>query len=400
MADTGEVLYSSILKRHEWMKQGMIQAKSLSFTAPYTGSTMDSVVWQQNKSAENGGDGGHETRFQFDGNLVSTGVMDDETAYGTGETKPLFSDFIRFRRMRTTVSNGDKFKAVEINSLPLTEFQDSRDKLSDKWVRMKDQVIFDVAQQSATHRIVANDFSFNSFLTMENALKTGIGLVEMLDATKATAQRTPLRPYRLENGDSVWLFLIDSYAKTKFLTDPNAQAIIQSADVRGSDNMLIKGVIGRLGNLLVVEAPVFFGETLGTKLSGDFVDPLGYGTWNRTKVQISGLRTFHVGNNDTKIVPKKWSGENITTAANDKIFSRGLLLGAGAIQFSLGKPPEFHVQHSPDYGITSESCLEAWVGCKATKLYKESGEQYPVPIEGDSFGIIAVDIDVTSLVKP
>lgn len=394
---TAIVAPSSSLVRKQWMAEGLINAKSLSFTAPYTGNSMDSVVYQVNDISKSEG---HEVVFQFEGNLIAQAVVGKETAFGTGETKRIFSDKIRVNRMRTTVDEGDKFDGVDINSVSLNEFSDSRTKLADKWVRMKDQAIFDVAQLTPSHRIVTNNFSFNDMLAIENSLKTGLNLLSMADATKSATPRRPLSPFRLQSGEAVWLFLIDSAAKTKFLSDAGAQSILKDADLRGNENRLLKGVIGRIGNLLIVEAPVFFGRTLNTKTTGDFVSKMGYATWDKNQIEISGLRRFYAGKSDTKIVPKCWTGEDLTVANDDRVFSRGLLLGAGAIQFAMGKAPDFLVQKSQDFGIKTESCLEAWVACKATTLHNESGEEYPTPMAGDSYGIIGVDIDVTSIVKP
>lgn len=394
---TAVVAPTSSLIRKKWVAEGLINAKSLSFTAPYTGNSMGSVVYQVNDISKNDG---HEVIFQFEGNLIAQAVVGKETAFGTGETKRIFSDKIRVNRVRTTVDEGDRFDGVDINSVPLNEFADSRAKLADKWVRMKDQAIFDVAQLSPSHRIVTNNFSFNDMLDIENSVKTGLNLVSMSDASKAATPRRPLTPYRLQSGESVWLFIIDSVAKTKFLRDVGSQSILKDADLRGNENRLLKGVIGRIGNLLIVEAPRFFGATLHTKTTGDFVTKAGYATWDKNQIEISGLRNFYVGKTDNKIVPKCWTGESLAVANDDRIFSRGLLLGAGAIQFAMGKAPDFLVQKSQDFGIKSESCLEAWVACKATTLHNESGEEYPTPMAGDSYGIIGVDIDVTSIARP
>lgn len=386
----------SELKRKQWVQEGLAVGTSKSFTAPYTGTSMDSVVYQKNDVSKKEG---HEVVFEFEGNLTAEAVMDKETAFGTGEPKRIFSDKIRVRRARTTTDEGDKFDGVDINSMDLNEFADSRAKLTDKWVRLKDQAVFDVMQMSPTHRIVTNNFTFNDLIAIENCIKTGTNLVSMTDASKAMDRRRPLSPYRLQNGEAVWLFLVDSYAKSKILSDNPSQRIFANADLRGDGNRLLKGVIGRIGNLLIVEAPTFFGATKGTKTAGDFVSPDGYALFNRTRIDISGLRTFNVAQNDAKVLPKVWTGEELPTATTDKIFTRGLLLGAGAVQFAMGKAPDFHIQKSQDFGIKTESCMEFWCGCKATKLYAESGD-YDTPVAGISYGIIGVDIDITSIVRP
>lgn len=389
--NTAVVSIDSELVRKDWMMKGLIQANSRSFTAAYTGSSFDSIVYQEtNLSASKG----HTVVFDFDGNLVGHAVKNKETATGTGESKKKFSDTLTVDRYRFVVDNGDKFDGVNIGDLSITEHTDSRAKLSDLWVRVKDQAILDVAQQSATHRIyLGATFSFDQFLDMENIVKTGVGYKSMTDVRNAADKRLPLKPFYLENGQPVWLFVVDSSMKTMLMKSTGASSLFAGADVRGNDNRLISGVLGRIGNFLIVEAPVFFGETLNTLKTGDFVDSAGYAQLDRTRIQVSGLRQFN-GAQDS-IAPTLWTGETIATKpGQDKLFSRGLILGAGGIQFALGKAPDYKWERSKDFGITSESCLETWCGVKATKLFAENSD-YNTKIGGISHGIVAVDVQIS-----
>ena len=49
--------------------------------------------------------------------------------------------------------------------------------------------------------------------------------------------------------------------KRQLIQDGDMKSIFASADVRGSDNLLIKGQLGKIGSLLIVEAPRFFGKS-------------------------------------------------------------------------------------------------------------------------------------------
>ena len=60
----------------------------------------------------------------------------------------------------------------------------------------------------------------------------------------------------------------------------------------------------------------------------------------------------------------------------------------------MGKLPDYKWQESHDFGITSESCMEAWIGAKATILNPESGDYSYAKMGGISHGIVAVDIQV------
>lgn len=317
---TAVVGKDSGLIRKKWVQEGLILKKSMSFMTPYTGMSMDNIVYQRNDLSKQDG---HEVEFQFDGNLIAAAVEGKETAFGTGEPKHLYSSNIRVKRVRTTSDLGDTFDAINIGSRYLSEFTHTRNLLADKWTRMKDQALFDVGQLTASHRIVRDTLGFDDLARIQTAISTGIGLQTMDDATKKAAARRPLSPFKLQNGEPIWLLILDELAAAKFQLDKATQNIIKDADVRGNENRLLRGVIGRIGRILVVSSPLFFGRTLNTKKAGDFVTEQGYATFNRNEIEISGLRTFSVAQNDNKVVPKAWRGEGAAVAATDKIYSRG-----------------------------------------------------------------------------
>jgi hypothetical protein len=144
---TGIVSIDSQLVRNKWMREGMIQAASKSFWAPYTGSSDSSIIMQANN--ENSKEG-HTVVFDFDGNLTGKAIKGKNTAFGKGEVKRKFSDKVTVERYRTPVDNGDKFDGVNIGDLSINEHSDSRGKLSDLWIRFKDQAIFDARQVQLT----------------------------------------------------------------------------------------------------------------------------------------------------------------------------------------------------------------------------------------------------------
>lgn len=71
---------------------------------------------------------------------------------------------LTIERYRFPVDNGDAFDGIEIGDLSITQHNDSRTKLADKWVKFKDQAIFDSAQQQVTHIIRSSTFGFDDFL--------------------------------------------------------------------------------------------------------------------------------------------------------------------------------------------------------------------------------------------
>ncbi len=120
------IAITSDLKRKKWMREGLVQAKSKSFWAPYTGMSADSVVVQANNT--NAGEG-HTVVFDYDGNLAGKAVKGKDTAFGKGEQKKKFSNKITVDRYRLVADNGDAFDAVDVGDLSLSQHSDSRDKL-------------------------------------------------------------------------------------------------------------------------------------------------------------------------------------------------------------------------------------------------------------------------------
>lgn len=381
---TGQVRLDSDLKRKQWMREGLVQAASKSFWSPLTGNTMDSVVFQAKKD---GAKEGHTVVFDFDGNLSGKARKGKETARGTGEQKRKFSDKLTVERYRLVADNGDVFDGVDIGDLTINQHTDSRTKLGDLFVRFKDQALFDAAQgvtitqqgvvQAPTHVIdLGTTFTWNVLTDIEKTIKTSQGFT-------SGGVRRPLKPYMTKNGEPVWLYVIDA-AMAAILRKDTAgyQNVIRSADVRGPDNRLIKGVIGKIGALLIVEADLFFGYTEGTTS--------GFG-FNDSEIEMSGLRQYDGTNPATAL----WTGQEGFDYNSTNLHSRGVILGAGALQLAFGKQPDYKFQESQDFSITAESCVEFWMEAQKTKLKAESGAAYKgAKIADVDFGVVVTDLEV------
>lgn len=377
---TAVVPIGSELKRKKWMREGLVQAASKSFWNPMTGNNRASVVYQANNSSA--GDG-HTVVFDFSGNLSGRAVKDKETAYGKGEQKRKFSDKITVSRYRIPVNNGDEFDAVDIGDLAISQHADSRAKLADLFVRFKDQAIFDAAQgllgQAPTHVIdLGTTFGFDQLLTIETTMKTSQGF-------STGGIRRPLEPFRTEDGRAMWLFIIDATMAKMLKADSKFQSIVVQGDIRGNGNRVISGVIGKLGNLVIVEAPNFFGETAGASAPG----------WglNDSNIEISGLRQYAGADPTTA----SWTGQSSFDYAHANLHSRGLIVGAGGLQTAFGKMPDYKFQPSTDFGITSESAVEFWMESRKTRLTTESVDSTDyaaAKIANIDYGVVAVDVEV------
>lgn len=379
---TGVVKPGSDLERKKWMREGLVQAASKSFWNGMTGTTPSSVVFQaKNESAKEG----HTVVFDFDGNISGKAIKGKNTAFGKGEQKRKFSDKVTVERYRLVVDNGDKFDGVNIGDLTINEHSDSRTKLSDLFVRFKDQAIFDASQgnlltledgrQSASHVIeFSTDFGYDELVDIERILRTSQGFT-------TGGIRRPLIPFNMNEQDPVWLVIIDSAVAAKLRKDTRWTSIMSQSDVRGSGNRLITGEIKKIGRLLVIEAPMFFGATAGTATSGFGMD--------ESEVEISGLRQWDKTNG-------AWTGQEGFAYDSSALWSRCLIMGAGGAQIAFGKQPDYKIQESEDFGIKSESCLEVWMETRKTVLKQESGRAYQqAKVAGIDHGVVALDIKVS-----
>ena len=362
---------TSDLRRKKWIREGLLQAASKSFWSPFTGLSKDYIIYQTNN--ENAADG-HTVVFDFDGNLSQKPVKGKETAFGKGEQKKKFSDKLTVSRYRLVVDNGDKFDGKDIGDLSINEHADSRRKLGDLFVRFKDQAIFDtlsgITDNAATHVISLSTFTYGDLLDIEKTLKTGRGF-------DTGGVRRPIEPFMLDDGRPVWLFVVDSAMAAKLKQDPGYQTLVINADVRGNNNRAIQGVIGKLGNLLIVEAPMFFGKTYTSTTPFDIGD---------SDIDIAGLRQYDVTN-------KAWTGQEGFDYGST-LKSRGLLLGQAAGLLGMGKMPDYRFQESTDFGIKSESALEVWMATKKTRLLDENGDYAEAKVTGIDWGVVAVDVTI------
>jgi len=371
---TGVVAIGSDLVRKAWVAEGLIQKAAVSFWAPYKGKTQDSIIMVENDIAASKG---KTVVFDYDGNLSGRPVKGKTTAQGRGEQKKKFSDKLTVADYRYVVDNGDRFDGVNIGDLSINEHSDSRSKLGDLWVRSDDQAFFDLGQQEAEFGLSfdgsdGHKFDLDAILKIETAVKTGTGYDT---APAGISRRLPLKPFTLQGGEPVWIIVLDVAAKGKFLGSTGAGAALQTADVRGNDNRLIKGVIGKIGNFLFVEAGTFFGDTDGPITTGEYYN------YENTGVEMSGLRQYD-GNNSV------WTGEAGYASATK---SRCLVLGAGAFQKANGMMPDYKFE-TTDFDKFSESCMEVWCAAKPGKLLAENADYSYGKAAGYNYGIVFVDV--------
>jgi len=374
----GAVLdYNSDLIRQQWITEGLIQAASKSLYAPLIGTSPKSVIYQVNDfNAKEG----HTVVFDYDGNLVAKAVKGKDRARGTGERKKKFSDKIIIDRYRTVAYNEDEFDATAIGDLSLSWHAKSRSMLADNYIRWKDQAIIDTlfglhntptqVDPTPTHRIELTSFDINDLTDIEQILKTGRGFT-------TGGIRRPPEPFYTQDGEPRWIIQVDTFLATKLKKSPQYQALVYNADVRGNQNRAFKGVIGKIGHLIIQEMPSFMGITTS--------DDEFWGL-DEIAVEIAGFRQYDKDNG-------KWLGQKgFDFAAN--LRSRAIILGANAVQFGNGRMPNYKFAESDDFGIDSETMVEVWQEFQKTKLKAENDDYVMAKVGGYDYGVVVIDVDL------
>jgi hypothetical protein len=178
------------------------------------------------------------------------------------------------------------------------------------------------------------------------------------------------------------MFVCDTAMVNLLKKDVNGyQTIVMNADVRGNNNRLIKGIVGRIGNLYIVEQDQFFGQTDGQTRGWGFED---------SSIELSGLRQYDGTNPATAI----WTGQEGFDYTSTDLHSRGFILGAGALQLAMGKSPDYKMQPSQDFAITSETAVEFWMHAQKVNLDAESADYNQAKITNLDYGLVCVDVRV------
>jgi len=401
MTNTAEVPINSPLKRRAWMKEGMVQEQSKSFWSPLKGTSLDAVIYQAQTSTA---DAGHTIVFDISGNYAGAARTGKEKAFGYGGVKLKFSDKLEAERLRYPISNGDKFDGVAIGDLAITEHTDSRQKLSDNWVRQNDQFWFDIGQGylrgvKPTHGyqvgggtnpfdLTATDImSYDVLLKIDTAIKTGKGYT-------TGGNRRPMKPYQgtgANNGANpapTYLLVLTAGQVADLKQDTKFQTIVSQADVRGRNNMALSGVLGKVGNLVVMEAPSYFG----------YEAEEGNNNLGKNVVEMSGLRRLckvTTGGAELFEGTAAYDTEVAAPTVGTVYFDRGLIIGAGAFQEGLGMDPDYKFQSSDDFGIDSESLLEWWGQAQACILKPETEDYKKAKIGNMTYGLAYLDTFVS-----
>lgn len=372
---TGILRYGNALERKGWMVEGMLQKASESFWRGLTGNNSNAVIYQKN---DFNAKVGHNIIFDYSGMLATAGFRGKEQAFGNAPAKMKFSDSLTLEFGRYTVDNGMQFDAEAIGDIDLASHVDSRDKLADNFVRAKDQMFFDLGQgflrnQAPTHIIRPNDraniadleegdtLTWDFLVDMETIVKTGQGW------TKG-GRRAPIKPFRLADGRPVWLLVLDPFQIRDLLKDDSFRAIYSTAEVRGIENSLISHKVTKVGSFVIMEASVFAGLSKSNELF-------------KTAVEIQGLRA----------IDETGTFSGTGKALTGKIASRGLILGVGAFQLGIGQTPDYKLQESQDFGITSESALILTMQADKCRLTAEVEDYKEAKVANMDYGIAVVD---------
>ena len=298
-------------------------------------------------------------------------------------------------------------------------------------------------------------FGYDEFSDLCTSLETGgttwAGMKSGANSTDLTTpfyydgdlNRPPLESYRDSGGRAMWMFIGDAAVMNLLRKGDIFKDYGIHADVRGMDNIIFKGVISSFQNMIIVQAPTYFGSPADemwnkTYSRGKFQRAnkvsltesensfkLRNGTWqlSDSKIQNCGLRQFVVlrqkdgqlssagdalatggtVQSDLTDGDVYWQGmpdydriiANYKRGSGYEVWSRALIIGGNAGQIAWGKMPDYKYQASQDFGITSQSAVEYWFNLQKTKWNPELGGDYDDrKYTNIDWGCIPVDIRI------
>ena len=384
MAGTS-ILYSDTLKRQQWIRQGILKSQTKSMFDAYKGTSSEAMIYVKRNEVSTDKNG-HKVNYDYDGYLVGGMITGDNTAFGNGETKLKFSDSIEVVKKRLVVDNGTEYDAVNIGSTNLSTMTDSRSKLSNLFTKHVDQAIIDAGQgvlngDSPSHIIRPNAkasiaaLASTDIMSYDFIMQVNTALLDGTDYTDGD-DRPPLQPFMMEDGEEVFLWLLDPVQAQQLKQDDDFKANVSRADLRGTKNRFFKRALGKVGNFVFIEMKTFAGKNLG---AGDG-SVLG-----EQKVQIAGLRRF----NEDGLM----TGQSGFPGTTKIIAARSIIMGAGAIQMAWGKSPDYRLEEK-DFGNMSQSALVSWFNVKKCILTAENGDYTDGDVRGYQdidFGIVNVE---------
>ena len=399
-SQTGKLDIKSKLIRNSWMREGLVQGQSKSFWAPFKGKTLDAIIVQQQTSTA---EAGHTIVMDYDGNFAGAARRGKEKAYGYGGVKFKFSDKLTAERLRYPINNGDKFDGVEIGDLSINEHTDSRSKLADNWVRQEDQFFFDLGTGYApganlTHGYqvggksdpfeltAADKLSLDEVGKISTVLKTGKGYT-------TGGNRRPIAAWQGEanNGQNpapVYPFIVSATQAEQLWSDATFRNVVQSADIRGRNNMAINGAMGTIKSLHAIEAPTYYG----------YEDEVGSNALGKSVVEMSGLRRCAVkAAKGVVLFEGTEAYDAAVLVAGTVVFDRAIVVGKGAFTEGIGMDPDYKFQSSEDFGIDSESMMEWWGNAQTTVLKPEVDDYKKAKIGNMAFAAMYVDTFVEKI---
>ena len=390
-----KVAYDSPLIRKAWVTGKLVDCKPKSFFAPFTSKTFGAapIYNHTQTNCKEGHTFVLDLKGKTRGGATEGSGCIDTTCLPRGVR---FSEGLTARQYRWCIDNGNKFAECEIGNLQSTEHAESMDELGDNYTLGLDQARFDRLQgvdgNKPSYIFDAGiGLTYNKSMVLAQSLKTGRGFMLATKGGAVSQERAPRRaPFPTTSCGKtrgITPVIIDSYMMTALRLDPRFQTIMMHADVRGSANQLftVQTEALKLGKLHFIEAPSYAGVTPDS----------GWAQLSDT-VETAGLRRYAVLKNGSIV----WEGTKAFEAEEEKylndpksakIYSRGLILGPGALIEGFGDGLDYTL----DWGKhkkCSSSMLEITYNSKKTKLVRESGTCPVFKIAGEDYGVIAIDM--------
>ena len=390
--------------QRRWANVLMYESAARSYTMAFKGNSADAVMPFYNidgmglVGGPSGGRNGHQIVIPMTGELDNASIAGDKSVTGTGERLKLYHSVLQTGRFRKIVEVSNDFNAVDAG-VPFDDQSYVRQQLEKGWMKEFDQYVFDALQgtglredggtQRPTHILefagstnngtFTPSFGYNELQDVKNIAIEGDGFT-------SGGSRVPLsNASMMGSGGSTIMedlyFIVDNAVANILAKDAGFQRVMQSGDVRGPQNTLLRGVQDlKIENMKVVVMPRAFGESRQSLALSDSNPNAGL---NRDGLRIERCGMRVRDENDF------WTGQTMTGSQR---WSRCLLVGANALQYGMSVAPDLKFQER-QLGDNNILGLKNTIGVQKTRFTAENaGDNVDAKIDGVDYGIITVDI--------
>lgn len=383
---------STRLLKEAWdPMEDLAQYRSQSIWNGFTGDSMKSPII---KKDINLAVVGNKVNLSYSLPLTKGFIQGKEQKIGTGEKRIAFDGDLEIDKLVLTADIPDWYETTEIGAMKWADIASTRGDLSLNYIRQIDQAFFDTFQglhkvrKSGVWDIPKGKMQMPATFTMSNIKELyNVATTGIMPAGSSIVRREPLIPFKLfDNGMPMYVLIVDSNMALRLRSQPDYISYC-NVDLRGRENLLFTGIIGKIDNILVIEAPICVSD-----LNSDMIESSGVGTLREIGFPFAGASRTSLAGLRFQDTAGLWTGEKGFSYHNP-FKHRGILLGAGGLTHAVASTPAptFRLEKK-EYDQGAEIAMFSYSEMKKTSYSESVGRDNPnLRATGIDYGCIVID---------